>query len=88
MDYLEPGVFGEVWDALGFFRALLEMTDSSLIEEWESLLHPEARLKVRQDFITAGRPAGDGVTDMNHVPSHRPAVDHLVEGGQFLDLQR
>jgi superfamily II RNA helicase len=34
----------EVWDALGFFRALLEMTDSSLIEEWEAMLHPEARL--------------------------------------------
>jgi hypothetical protein len=34
----------QVWDAIGYFRALLETTDSSLIEEWESLLHPEAKL--------------------------------------------
>jgi superfamily II DNA/RNA helicase len=32
-----------VWDALGFFRALLERTDTSLLEEWEELLHPELR---------------------------------------------
>jgi hypothetical protein len=30
-----------VWDAIGFFRALVEQTDSSLLEEWEGLLHPE-----------------------------------------------
>jgi hypothetical protein len=35
----------EVWDALGFFRALLHHTDTSLLEEWESLLHPEIRLR-------------------------------------------
>lgn len=34
----------EVWDALGYFRALLHHTDTSLLEEWESLLHPEIRL--------------------------------------------
>ncbi len=34
----------EVWDALGYFRALLHHTDTSLLEEWESLLHPELRL--------------------------------------------
>jgi Domain of unknown function (DUF3516)/DEAD/DEAH box helicase/Helicase conserved C-terminal domain len=33
-----------VLDAVGFFRALIEHTDSSLLEEWESLLHPELRL--------------------------------------------
>ena len=33
-----------VWDALGFFRALLDLTDTSLLDEWESLLHPELRL--------------------------------------------
>jgi len=32
-----------VFDALGFFRALLERTDTSLLEEWEELLHPELR---------------------------------------------
>jgi len=30
-----------VLDVLGFFRTMLERTDTSLIEEWESLLHPE-----------------------------------------------
>jgi uncharacterized protein DUF3516/RAD3-like DEAD/DEAH box helicase len=34
-----------VEDALGFFRTLLQHTDTSLIEEWESLLHPEIRLQ-------------------------------------------
>jgi len=33
-----------VLDTLGFFRTLLQHTDTSLIEEWESLLHPELRL--------------------------------------------
>jgi superfamily II DNA/RNA helicase len=32
-----------VLDALGFFRALIERTDTSLLEEWEELLHPELR---------------------------------------------
>jgi hypothetical protein len=32
-----------VFDALGFFRTLIERTDSSLLEEWEGLLHPELR---------------------------------------------
>jgi superfamily II DNA/RNA helicase len=32
----------EVWDMLGFFRAMLSRVDTSLIEEWESLLHPES----------------------------------------------
>jgi hypothetical protein len=35
----------EVWDTLGYFRALLHHTDTSLLEEWESLLHPEIRLR-------------------------------------------
>jgi len=34
-----------VLDALGFFRAILEHTDTSLLEEWESLLHPELVLQ-------------------------------------------
>ncbi len=37
----EPAKTEGVWDALGFFRALVETTDSSLLEEWEGLLHPE-----------------------------------------------
>jgi len=34
-----------VWDALGFYRAMIDLTDTSLLEEWESLLHPELRLE-------------------------------------------
>ncbi|HWM93462.1 MAG TPA: DUF3516 domain-containing protein [Thermoanaerobaculia bacterium] len=40
----EYAKIAEVWDALGYFRALLHHTDTSLLEEWESLLHPEIRL--------------------------------------------
>ena len=43
----EPAKSEGVWDALGFFRALLDLTDTSLLEEWESLLHPELRLAER-----------------------------------------
>jgi superfamily II DNA/RNA helicase len=32
-----------VFDALGFFRTLIERTDTSLLEEWEELLHPDLR---------------------------------------------
>jgi len=34
-----------LWDALGFLRSLVGETDASLLEEWESLRHPELRLK-------------------------------------------
>jgi hypothetical protein len=34
-----------VHDIIGFLRAMLESTDTSLLEEWESLLHPELRLE-------------------------------------------
>jgi hypothetical protein len=33
----------EVHDVVGFLRALLARVDSSLVEEWESLVRPEAR---------------------------------------------
>jgi len=34
-----------VYDIQGFFRAMLERTDTSLLEEWESMLHPELLLE-------------------------------------------
>ena len=34
-----------VWDALSYLRTLVQVTDSSLLEEWESLLHPELLLR-------------------------------------------
>ncbi len=41
----------EIYDIGGFFRTVLEHTDTSLLEEWESMLHPElqfAREEKRQ----------------------------------------
>jgi superfamily II RNA helicase len=35
----------ELYDVIGFFRAMIERIDTSLIEEWEGLLHPELRLQ-------------------------------------------
>lgn len=34
-----------VWDVIGYLRAVLERTDTSLIEEWEALIHPELRFQ-------------------------------------------
>jgi superfamily II DNA/RNA helicase len=42
-----------VLDALGFFRALLERTDTSLLEEWEELLHPELRREREREHEAA-----------------------------------
>jgi superfamily II RNA helicase len=44
----EPAKTEGVWDALGFFRALVETTDSSLLEEWEGLLHPEILVRTKE----------------------------------------
>ncbi|MFL6194644.1 MAG: DEAD/DEAH box helicase [Thermoanaerobaculia bacterium] len=44
----EPSKTEGVWDALGFFRALVEQTDSSLLEEWQGLLHPEILVRTHQ----------------------------------------
>jgi hypothetical protein len=34
-----------VWDVVSYLRSVLERTDTSLIEEWESLVHPELRFQ-------------------------------------------
>ncbi len=34
-----------VWDVASYLRSVLERTDTSLIEEWESLVHPELRFQ-------------------------------------------
>ena len=36
-----------LWDVLGFFRSLVGETDASLLEEWESLRHPEELLELK-----------------------------------------
>jgi hypothetical protein len=34
-----------VWDVVGYLRSILERTDTSLLEEWEALVHPELRFQ-------------------------------------------
>jgi hypothetical protein len=36
-------------DAIAFLRTLIELTDSSLLEEWESLLHPELLTRRKEE---------------------------------------
>lgn len=38
-----------VRDAVAFFRTLIELTDSSLLEEWESLMHPELLVRKKEE---------------------------------------
>ncbi len=42
-------------DIIAFLRATLERVDTSLIEEWESLRHPELLLEVQADSKVAHR---------------------------------
>ncbi len=44
-----------VLDVIAFLRSMLERVDTSLIEEWESLLHPELLLEGVADTKTAHR---------------------------------
>ncbi len=46
---------GAVLDIVAFLRAMLERVDTSLIEEWESLLHPELLLEGEPDTKKAHR---------------------------------
>jgi superfamily II RNA helicase len=39
----EPAKSEALYELIGFFRTILERTDTSLLEEWESLLLPELR---------------------------------------------
>jgi superfamily II RNA helicase len=39
----DPAKTDEIWDVIGFVRTILERTDTSLLEEWESLLDPALR---------------------------------------------
>jgi hypothetical protein len=43
-----------VWDVVGYLRSVLERTDTSLLEEWESLVHPELRFQ-GEDISTSHR---------------------------------
>ena len=45
----------EIHDLEAFFRTMVEHTDSSLLEEWESLVHPEIRLQEAEAAAIARR---------------------------------
>ena len=45
----------EIYDLEAFFRTLIEHTDSSLLEEWEALVHPEIYLQTKRDAAVARR---------------------------------
>jgi hypothetical protein len=45
----------EVLDVAGYFRSMLERVDTSLIEEWEGLRHPELVLEGAEDTHEARR---------------------------------
>lgn len=57
-----------VWDVVGWLRALIERVDTSLIQEWESLRHPELKL--------------EGVEDQEMY--RRLAIEELVENQTLL----
>ena len=49
----EPLKTEEIYDIEAFFRTMVEHTDSSLLEEWEDLVHPEIRLQSRAEAAIA-----------------------------------
>src|SRR5690606_7709004 len=38
-----------VWDAIALLRTTIALTDSSLLEEWESMLHPELMTRRKEE---------------------------------------
>jgi hypothetical protein len=70
-----------VHDAVGYFRTLIERTDTSLIEEWEGLLHPELRFQGIRDRRVAHRllVADELLRDLQAFTSRiRAEMHHLV----------
>ncbi len=55
MSVPETAKTAEVYEIEGFFRTLIEHTDTSLLEEWESLLHPELLLQRAEERAAARR---------------------------------
>jgi superfamily II RNA helicase len=44
-----------VWDVAGYLRSVIERTDTSLIEEWEALVHPELRFQGEDPHLSHRR---------------------------------
>ena len=68
-----------VYDIIGFFRTMLEHTDSSLLEEWESMLHPELEHDVeKREEARRELRAYELLHDERALPSRVRAELHLV----------
>jgi hypothetical protein len=69
----------ELDDVLAFFRTLVERIDKSLLEEWESLLHPELALARREAEAPRERPADRLAADPGAFAARlRAELHHLV----------
>ncbi|NJL29798.1 MAG: DUF3516 domain-containing protein, partial [Thermoanaerobaculia bacterium] len=89
-----------VYDVLGYFRTMLERIDTSLLEEWESLLHPElastaatnASRRGASCFAEAGGTVlsarGGDIFALAGTPSRREALHAQLKMLAESDLER
>jgi len=69
----------EVWDLIGFFRTILERTDTSLLEEWESLIDPSLRGARKQvHAIVEAKWLRDLATDSRILAARLRTEMHLI----------
>jgi superfamily II DNA/RNA helicase len=71
----------EVYDLQGFFRTMLERVDTSLLDEWERLRHPEWQLEAGADEPTAAEAQLEELLD-------DPAALHARVRSELLQLVR
>ena len=78
-----------VYDVVGFFATMLEHTDTSLIEEWESMLHPELKLdRERQEAARRELKAYELLHDPRALPARvRAEIYQLVRSLAAGDYQ-
>ena len=69
-----------LYDAMGYLRAVIARTDTSLIEEWESLLHPELGLVRPEDRHAHHRQKewDDFLSDLKALESRLRAEMHVL----------
>ena len=70
-----------VWDVVSYLRSALERTDTSLIEEWESLVHPELRFQGEDAHASHRRLVAEELTkDPRRLSSRVRAELHALVG--------
>ena len=68
-----------VYDVIGFFGTMLEHVDSSLLEEWQSLVHPELKLDQKaQEEARREMRAYELLHDPKALPARVRAEIHLL----------